>query len=57
MILFIDESGISQRPHRVRTWSPCGETPVLPYKFNGDTLSAVAGIPFYNFISGCRTAR
>ena len=56
-ILFIDESGISQRPHRVRTWSPCGETPVLPYKFNGDTLSAVAGIPFYNFISGCRTAR
>ena len=48
-ILFIDESGISQRPHRVRTWSPCGETPVLPYRFHGDTLSAVAGIPFYNF--------
>jgi hypothetical protein len=36
-ILFIDESGISQRPHRVRSWSGCGETPVLPYNFHGDT--------------------
>jgi hypothetical protein len=25
------------------------QTPVLPYNFHGDTLSAVAGIPFYNF--------
>ena len=48
-ILFIDESGISQRPHRVRTWSPRGETPVLEYNFNWDTLSAVAGITFYSF--------
>ena len=36
-IIFIDESGISQRPHRVRTWSPRGETPVLQYNFNWDT--------------------
>src|SRR5207237_6865045 len=48
-IIFIDESGISQRPHRVRTWSPRGETPVLQYNFNWDTLSAVAGITFFNF--------
>jgi len=48
-IIFIDESGISQRPHRVRTWSPRGETPVLQYNFNWDTLSAVAGITFYSF--------
>jgi len=48
-IIFIDESGISQRPHRVRTWSPRGETPVLQYNFNWDTLSAVAGITFYRF--------
>src|SRR5262249_21268850 len=48
-IIFIDESGISQRPHRVRTWSPRGETLVLPYNFNWDTLSAVAGITFYSF--------
>jgi len=39
-ILFIDESGISQRPHRVRTWSPCGETPPLPYHFHGDSESS-----------------
>jgi hypothetical protein len=48
-ILFVDESGISQRPHRVRTWSPRGETPVLPYNFHWDTISAAAGIPFFNF--------
>src|SRR5881409_3998006 len=48
-IIFIDESGISQRPHRVRTWSPRGETPVLQYHFNWDTISAVAGITFFNF--------
>jgi len=32
-IIFIDESGVSQRPHRVRTWSPRGATPVLQYNF------------------------
>lgn len=26
-----DESGLSQRPHRVRTWAPRGQTPVLQY--------------------------
>ena len=33
----------------MRTWPPRGETPVLQYNFNWDTLSAVAGITFYNF--------
>ena len=28
-VLFIDESGLSERPHRVRTWAPRGQTPVL----------------------------
>jgi hypothetical protein len=28
-IIFIDQSGISQRPDRVRTWSRHGETPIL----------------------------
>src|SRR5215831_387856 len=41
--------GISQRPHRVRTWSPRGETPILQYNFNWDTISAAAGITFSNF--------
>lgn len=40
---------MTQRPHRVRTWSPKGQTPVLQYCFNWDKLSAVAGITFTNF--------
>jgi transposase len=40
---------VSQRPHRVRTWSRRGQTPVLQYNFNWETLSAVAGITFFNF--------
>jgi len=50
-IIFIDESGVSQRPHRVRTWSPRGETPVLQYNFKLGHVPAVAGITFYNFYS------
>jgi len=33
----------------VRTWSPRGETPILQYNFNWDTISAAAGITFFNF--------
>ena len=40
---------MSQRPHRVRTWSRRGQTPILQYNFNWDKISAVAGITFYNF--------
>jgi hypothetical protein len=42
-IVFIDESGLSERPHRCRTWSPRGQTPVLQYHFRWKTLSAIAG--------------
>jgi len=47
--VFIDESGLSQRPHRCRTWSPKGQTPVLQYCFNWKKLSAIAGITWWNF--------
>lgn len=47
--MFIDESGLSQRPHRCRTWSPKGQTPVLQYSFNWKTLSAIAGASWWNF--------
>ena len=47
--MFIDESGLSQRPHRCRTWSPKGQTPVLQYSFNWKTLSAMAGVTWWNF--------
>ena len=48
-IVFVDESGLSQRPHRVRTWAPRGQTPVLQFHFNWKTLSVMAGIAWWNF--------
>lgn len=48
-IVFLDESGLSERPHRVRTWAPKGETPVLQYHFNWHKLSVIAGITWREF--------
>ena len=48
-IVFIDESGLSERPHRCRTWAPRGQTPVLQYHFNWKMLSAIAGVTWWNF--------
>jgi transposase len=48
-IVFIDESGLSERPHRCRTWAPRGQTPVLQYHFNWKTLSVIAGVTWWNF--------
>jgi len=48
-LVFIDESGLSERPHRVRTWAPRGHTPVLQYHFNWKVLSVTAGLTWWNF--------
>lgn len=48
-IVFVDESGLSERPHRVRTWAPRGETPVLQYHFHWKNLSAIAGVTLLSF--------
>lgn len=48
-IVFVDESGLSERPHRVRTWAPRGQTPVLQLSFNWKVLSAIAGLTVWNF--------
>jgi len=48
-IVFIDESGISQRPHRCRMWAPRGQTPVLQHCFNWKSMSAIAGLSFSGF--------
>jgi len=48
-IVFIDESGLSTRPHRVRTWAPRGQTPVLRETFNWDKLSVIAGLTLRQF--------
>lgn len=47
--MFIDETGLSERPHRVRTWAPRGQTPVMQMHFNWHQLSAIAGLTFWNF--------
>jgi transposase len=47
--VFIDESGLSTRPHRVRTWAPRGQTPVLHETFNWKSLSIIAGITLRSF--------
>ncbi|MGH8489036.1 MAG: hypothetical protein ACREXS_09280, partial [Gammaproteobacteria bacterium] len=48
-IVFVDESGLSERPTRVRTWAPRGQTPVLQYHFNWHQLSVMAGLSFRRF--------
>jgi hypothetical protein len=48
-IVFIDESGLSERPTRVRTWAPKGHTPVLQYSFDWEQLSVIAGVSFWRF--------
>jgi hypothetical protein len=48
-LVFIDESGLSQKPHRVRTWAPRGQTPVLQFDFNWKKLSVMAGMTVWNF--------
>jgi transposase len=44
VIVFIDESGLSERPTRVRTWAPRGQTPVIQFHFNWKQLSMIAGV-------------
>ena len=49
VIVFIDESGLSERPCRARTCAPKGETPVLQYRFNWKQLSVIAWISYWRF--------
>jgi putative transposase len=43
VIVFIDESGLSERRTRVKTWALKGQTPVQQYSFNWRQLSLIAG--------------
>jgi transposase len=40
----VDESGISERPTRVRTWAPIGQTPIIQFHFNWTHVSVIAGL-------------
>jgi hypothetical protein len=44
LIVFIDESGLSERPTRVRTWARKGKTPIIQFHFNWTHISVIAGL-------------
>ena len=48
-LVFIDESGLSTRPTRTRTWAPRGQTPVLQETFNWKSLSIIGGLALWRF--------
>jgi transposase len=48
VIVFVDESGLSERPARLRTWAPKGCTPQLEFHFNWNKLSMIAGVSAWN---------
>jgi transposase len=50
LIVFIDETGISERPTRVRTLAPKGQTPVIQFHFNWNHVSAIAGLSRTNYL-------
>jgi transposase len=43
-IVWVDQSGFYLLPMAVRTWAPCGQTPVLTVPLTHDHLSAIGGI-------------
>lgn len=49
VIVFVDESGLSTRPTRARTWAPRGQTPVLKETFNWKSLSIIGGLARWRF--------
>jgi transposase len=40
----VDESGFLLIPTVRRTWGPIGQTPILPYHYRHDRVSAISGI-------------
>lgn len=48
-LVFVDESGLSERPSVVRTWAPKGQTPQLVFSHSWGKLSVIAGITWWEF--------
>jgi transposase len=46
MIVFADESGLSQRPPFRQTWAPKGQTPVITHSFSWKKLSMNAALVY-----------
>ena len=49
LIVFVDESGLSERPTRVRSWVPRGQTPVIQYSVTWEPLPLIAGVSLCGF--------
>ena len=50
LIVFFDESGLSKRPTRVRTWAPKGKTPIIQFHFNSTHMPVSAGLSRTNLM-------
>jgi len=50
LIVFIDETGVCTRSHRLRTWAPRGETPVIRETFGRNILSVIGAISLGRFL-------
>jgi transposase len=50
VIVFIDETGVSTRPHRVRTWAPRGRTPVIRETFGWKSLSIIGAVSLWRIL-------
>ena len=46
VVVFIDESGLSEQPTRLHTWAPRGQTPAIQFHFNWKHLSMIADVRF-----------
>jgi transposase len=48
-IVFMDESGLSEKCPVTRTWAPRGQTPVIQQSFTWKQMSAIAGLSWWRF--------
>ena len=48
-IVFIDESGLSEKCPVTRTWAPRGQTPVIQQSFTWKQMSAITGLSWWRF--------
>ena len=48
-LVFIDESGLSEKCPVTRTWALCGYTPVIQQSFSWKQMSAIAGLSCWRF--------
>jgi transposase len=48
-IVFVDESGLSEKCPVTRTWAPRGQTPIIQQSFTWKQMSAIAGLSWWRF--------